>query len=119
MDDIIRIYVKGAPEKIIDKCTKTYAVDGTRAHLDPDQLNYIKNDIISQQFTSKGYRAIIFAYKDLSVDEYEKLKRQCNNFQSEQDREALENNLCFVGAFALQDDLRDKVLRSIQFAQRE
>lgn len=47
MDDIIRVYVKGAPEKIIDKCTKTYAVDGTRAHLDNDQLNYIKNDIIS------------------------------------------------------------------------
>lgn len=34
MDDIIRVYVKGAPEKIIDKCTKTYAVDGTRTHLD-------------------------------------------------------------------------------------
>ena len=91
MDDIIRIYVKGAPEKIIDKCTKTYAVDGTRAHLDNDQLNYIKNDIISQHFTSKGYRAIMFAYKDLNIDEFEKLKRQCNNFQTEQDREALEN----------------------------
>jgi Ca2+ transporting ATPase len=118
MDDIIRVYVKGAPEKIIDKCTKTYAVDGTRAHLDNDQLNYIKNDIISQQFTSKGYRAIMFAYKDLNIDEFEKLKRQCNNFQTEQDREALENNLCFVAAFALQDELRDKVHRAIQFAQR-
>jgi magnesium-transporting ATPase (P-type) len=46
MDDIVRIYVKGAPEYIIDKCKKTHLVDGTRNFMAPDQLNYIKNDIL-------------------------------------------------------------------------
>lgn len=80
MDDIVRIYVKGAPEKIIDKCTKTYAVDGTRAHLETDQLNYIKNDIVTQKFAMEGYRAITFAFKDMNIDEFESLKSKCNNF---------------------------------------
>jgi magnesium-transporting ATPase (P-type) len=80
INDIVRIYVKGAPEYIIDKCTRTHNVDGSRAHMDNEQLNYIKNDIITKQFTSQGYRAIAFAYKDLNVADFEKLKEECNNF---------------------------------------
>lgn len=91
MNDIVRVYVKGAPEYIMDKCTRTHHVDGSRAHMDIEQLNYIKSDIISKQFTSQGYRAIVFAYKDLNIADFEKLKQQCNNFQTEADREALES----------------------------
>jgi magnesium-transporting ATPase (P-type) len=36
MSDIIRVYVKGAPEFIIDKCTRTHHIDGSRTHLDSD-----------------------------------------------------------------------------------
>lgn len=31
-------------------------------------------DILTQKFTSHGLRAIAFAYKDLSADDFERLK---------------------------------------------
>jgi Ca2+-transporting ATPase len=63
-------------------------------------------------------RALAFAYKDMSIDEFNELKEKCNDFVDESDREVLEQNLVLVGVFALQDDLRDKVLRSVQYAQK-
>lgn len=30
MDDVVRIYVKGAPEFIITKCSRTFGVDGNK-----------------------------------------------------------------------------------------
>ena len=76
------------------------------------------DDILQQKFTTQGFRAIAFAYKDLSIEDFEQQKEQYNNFQNEADREILENQLTFIGVFALQDDLREKVLRSVQFARR-
>lgn len=78
-----------------------------------EQMNYIMNDILQQKFTTQGYRAIAFAYKDLSVEEFEEMKNNNNNFQTEADRSVLENQLTFIGVFALQDELREKVLRSV------
>ncbi len=116
--DIVRVYVKGAPEVIINKCVKTFEVDGSKTHLTDEQQNYIYEDVIYQQFTSKGLRTLAFAYKDMTIEEFSDLSQQCNNFVDEADREPLEQNLVFVGVFALQDDLRDKVLRSVQYAQK-
>jgi len=31
MEDIVRVFVKGAPEYIVPKCTKTFGVDGNKA----------------------------------------------------------------------------------------
>lgn len=78
--DLIRVYVKGAPEYIVDKCTKTYDVDGRTIPMAPEQLTYIKNDIIKQKFTTQGYRAIAFAYRDCTVSDFELLKKSFNNF---------------------------------------
>lgn len=46
------------------------------------------------------------------------MKREYNNFLTDQDKDALESDLCFVGLFALQDDLRENIHRSIAFAKR-
>jgi magnesium-transporting ATPase (P-type) len=88
--DLIRVYVKGAPEMIVGKCTKTFDVDGRTTAMSPEQYNYVMNDIIHQKFTTQGLRAIAFAYKDFTVNDFELLKKSFNNFTSEQDREALE-----------------------------
>ena len=74
--------------------------------------------MIYKQFTSKGLRTLAFAYKDLAIEEYNELKARHNNFVEESDRDVLEQNLIFIGVFALQDDLRDKVLRSVQYARK-
>lgn len=51
-DDIVRVYVKGAPEYIVHKCSKTYDVDGRCISMDSDQLNYISHDIMTKKFTT-------------------------------------------------------------------
>jgi magnesium-transporting ATPase (P-type) len=88
--DIVRVYVKGAPEVVISKCVKTFEVDGSKTHLTDEQQNYIFEDVIFQQFTSKALRTLAFAYKDMTIDEFNDLSQQCNNFVDEADRETLE-----------------------------
>lgn len=116
--DMVRIYVKGAPEVVLHKCVKTFAVDGSKSHLTDEEINYISQDVIYKQFTSKGLRTLAFGYKDMSLDEFNDIKERCNGFAEEQDRDVLEQNLIFIGVFALEDDLRDKVLRSVQYARK-
>lgn len=54
----------------------------------------------------------------MTIDEYHHLKENSNNFNDENDREQLEQNLHFVGVFALQDDLREKVANTVRYAQK-
>jgi magnesium-transporting ATPase (P-type) len=58
-------------------------------------------DILHQKFATQGFRTLAFAYKDISVDDFERLKSSYNNFTTEADREVLENQLTFIGVFAL------------------
>jgi magnesium-transporting ATPase (P-type) len=37
MDDIVRVYVKGAPEIIILKCTKTIGINGQVSHMNDEE----------------------------------------------------------------------------------
>lgn len=43
--DIVRIYVKGAPEYIVGRCTKTFEVDGSKINMADEQISYIYEDI--------------------------------------------------------------------------
>lgn len=36
MDEVVRVFVKGAPEYIIDNCKKTHEVNGTRNFMQVD-----------------------------------------------------------------------------------
>jgi len=58
-------------------------------------------DVIFKQFTSNGLRVLAFAYKDMSIEEFNELKEKCNDFAEESDREVLEQNLVLVGIIAL------------------
>ena len=44
-----------------------------------------------------------FSYSD---SEWQQLKANKNNFESEEDRESIESGLCVVGIFGLMDPLR-------------
>ena len=66
-EEMVRVYVKGAPEYIVSKCVKTYDIDGSRIMMSDEQLNYILADMIKEHMTQKGLRAIALAYKDMSI----------------------------------------------------
>lgn len=50
----------------------------------------------------------------MSLDEYEEIKANNNNFETEEDREVLEDKLTAVGIFGLQDPLRPTIVESIK-----
>lgn len=64
-------------------------------------------------FAKQAYRTILMAYRDYSTDEYEDLKSSNNNFESEEDREVLEQGLTAVGIWGIQDPLRDGIIEAI------
>lgn len=43
-NDIIRIYVKGAPEKVIPNCTQICSTDGVVREISDDEKKYIMED---------------------------------------------------------------------------
>jgi magnesium-transporting ATPase (P-type) len=118
MEDTVRVYVKGAPEYVVNKCIRTFKEDGKKQPMSDEQLSYIIDDIIRKKFTTQGYRCLAFAYKDYPLAQFQELREQHGNFESDTDKLVLEKDLTFLGVFALQDDLRDKVTRSVQFAKR-
>jgi len=52
-------------------------------------------------FAANAYRTILITYRDLSMKEFERIKRENNDFEKESDREVLEQQLVAVGIFGL------------------
>jgi len=56
-----------------------------------------------------GLRTIAFGYRDYDIDTWNTIASEHNNFLRETDRHSLEEDLVFLAAFGLNDDLRDGV----------
>lgn len=50
----------------------------------------------------------------MSRQEYEALKSANNDFESEKDRQVLEQDLIAIGIFGIQDPLRDTIVASVE-----
>jgi P-type E1-E2 ATPase len=61
-----------------------------------------------------GRRCIVYAYKEISIDDFNYLRESNNDFFSEDDRSILEQELSFVCFFSLFDELRDGVPQVIE-----
>lgn len=116
--DTVRVYIKGAPEIILEMCTRTIGVDGQTKSMDDTEKEYILNDVTVGSFAKQGYRCLAFAHKDMSVDEFNQLKEDHNNFTSEADRESIERDFTFTVLFGLNDPLREHILESVLYANK-
>jgi len=54
----------------------------------------------------------------MSMAEYNRIKAANNNFDKEEDKEVLEQDLTAIGIFGLQDPLRDTIVASIKKCNR-
>ncbi len=57
--------------------------------------------IVVNTFARKAYRTLLIAYREYSIEEYQKLEAENNGFTSEGDREVLEKDLTLIGIYAL------------------
>jgi magnesium-transporting ATPase (P-type) len=71
VENLIRVYVKGAPEIVIDLCESYFDQDGNLKDLTNKQKDNILSNIVTGTFAKKAFRTLLIAYTDLTVSQYE------------------------------------------------
>ena len=98
-----KLYAKGAPETMIEKCDEILTVNG-RVKLDGNKKEeLLKNNEV---LASKAYRNIAVAYRYILEDEIEK------------PREKQEDKLVFVAIFGLFDPPREEVASAVSSCKK-
>lgn len=136
--DVVRVYVKGAPEKIVKLCN-SQLIDNAQAfngEYDDGQkyLDTIENEVIigpdvaphrkdenGEDMNMKqptGLKSITFAYRDFDRTDFETKLQQYNNFENEEDRPVIESGLTLLATVGLSDTLREGIDEAIEKLQR-
>lgn len=126
----VRVYCKGAPDMVFDDTNYVVCADGSvqdinergqapdillEEHEPKDALSYREQfDRTIKKFAHQAYRTLLITYRDMSMEEFNQLKSDNNDFAKESDRNCLEQNLIAIGIFGLQDPLRDGIFDSIK-----
>ena len=67
--EIVRVYVKGAPELVMPLCNQTLDFNGNRKEFEDSDQGNILNHIVSNDMADQGLKVLSFAFKDMEVDE--------------------------------------------------
>lgn len=94
-----RVITKGAPDVLLDRCTRFYN-NGMAENLNLSKCNYLKNRNV--ELANQALRIIAVAYLDLDI------------LPHELDDKFIENNLIFVGFIGMIDPPRTGVKESIK-----
>ena len=87
---------------------------GNQTDLTEDKKNYLIKNIVTETFAKQAFRTLLIAHTEYSKEQYEQIKAENNNFQTERDREVLEKELTIIGVFALADPLRPEIVDSVR-----
>ncbi len=106
------VYVKGAPDLLLERCNKILDNGKVRKLTVEDKKRILK---VNEEFASNALRVLGFAYKPLEkINEINKSKKECKNKNKENfDVEKIENNLIFVGLTGMYDPPREEVKKAI------
>lgn len=93
------VYAKGAPEVILEKCSKTYD-SGNEKELTISKKEHLYS--LQQEMSNKAYRTLAICYKEITPKE--------KNYKEE--------DFTFLGLVAMEDSPREGVLEAIKTAIR-
>ena len=112
--NLVRIYVKGAPEYVIALCTQSLNNQVKPVPFgENDQLNILQH-VVSQSMAAHGMKTLTYAFKEISVDDLNQLTSHYN-VEQEEFRNELENDLIYLGTFGMDDPLRTDIDQSIKY----
>lgn len=106
-DDAWRVYVKGAPDYVLQRCTNYIQEDGTILPLDVDTRNSILDKVID--YANQALRTILIAYAD-----FDAFEMNPDWF----DPDNVEINLTMIGIAGIMDPLRPEVPEAIQMCRK-
>ncbi len=100
--DNIFAFVKGAPDMLINDCTKILDNGSIRELIAPDKEKILNKNM---EFANNAMRVLAIAYRNI------------DNPRDKYDVCAIENNLVFVGLVAMIDPPRDEVREAIKICK--
>ena len=100
-----RVITKGAPDVLLQKCTKEVLEVNTSNNIRVQALQTSKIQSDNRQMAQKALRVIAVAYKDM------------DSLPSKIDSATLENNLTFVGLIGMIDPPREGVKEAVKTCQ--
>jgi len=101
-DSGVKVYAKGAPEVILEKCTRYYTGD-SEEELDEARRESIRDKV--EDMAERALRVLAFAYKDTEESE---------NY----DQENIESDLVFLGLMGMMDPPREEVPSAIELCRK-
>jgi magnesium-transporting ATPase (P-type) len=120
-DDCVRVFVKGAPEDIINSSERNFNRDGELKELCNEDKKMIKNDIVKDVFSKQSLRSIAIAFKDFTHQEWDLIKKDPRNFMSDHllyKNKTFLTDLNLIAIFAMQDPIRPEVADATRLAKR-
>lgn len=122
-----RVIIKGAPEIVVPLCTgalDSYAQASSFDGAGQQGAHYINETVVKEIIIGSspatvdnresvndptGLKALTFAYIDIGTQDFESLKMQYGNFESEESRRVIEQNLTMIATVGLSDPLREGI----------
>ena len=117
-DGTYRLYVKGAPEVLLEKCTRIMedTMHGmSDVQITTEHVNTLQDIVTS--YASRSLRTIGLLYRDFEKWPPDDL-RITDDDESEVVVDDFLNDLVFLAVVAIQDPLRDDVIKAVQDCQR-
>lgn len=118
----VRVYVKGAPETVIGRCSHKFHGNGTKEELLENDKNYILDDLMGKTFCKQlGLRCLAFSYADFSLEDFEQIQKETANFatQASFGRLLTDAHHTFLALVAMKDPLRAGVRNAIEHVKKE
>ena len=78
----VRVFVKGAPELVIEKCINYLGQRGEVMEMTPEKRDRIIYEDVVKKFAKKCYRTLLLAYADYDEAKWEEFKAAHNNFDT-------------------------------------
>lgn len=65
-DSKVRVFLKGAPEIVINYCTTYFDKDGTQQELAEEIKQKILDEVVTDTFAKKAYRTLMICARDIT-----------------------------------------------------
>jgi len=101
----LTVFVKGAPESVLEICTKIWLPDGTVREISDDDKKVINSQ--NDEMANNAMRNLAYAYKN--IDESVDYKQH--------NPDIIENDLIYMGMVSIIDPIRDEVAEAMQAAR--
>ena len=114
-DSTVRVYTKGAPEILLHKCSKYYNKEGNIQPLQEKVKHHLLGDYCVTKMGKDGDKLIAIAYKDIALQDFDRLQKENNGFRDERDKEKVfECDMTLISIVSIRDELRERVNEVVQ-----